>query len=107
MLVIIVKTYMQRHRIKISPLDILKDNTELFKLFNNCCVETECDPMDGSYNIQTSFDSIIQFFKDYCPQPKSLLGHHTVLSFKMIIWAIVLKKHPYNRRCFRYKITFL
>lgn len=69
MLAIIAKTYMQKYRLKINPLDILEENTDLFKLFNNCCVETECDPLDGSHYIQTSFDDIIQFFKEYSPKP--------------------------------------
>lgn len=64
MLVIIAKTYIEKHRMKVNPLDILKENTELFKLFDNCCVETECVPLEGlSRYIQTSFDDIIQFFK--------------------------------------------
>jgi len=64
MLPIVAKKYIEEHRLDVNPLDILKKETEFFKLFDNCCVETECVPMEGlSHYIQTSFDGVIQFFK--------------------------------------------
>ena len=70
MLIIVAKKYIEEHRIEVNPLDILKTETELFKLFDNCCVETESVPMDSinSY-IQTSFDVVIGFFKDFDSKP--------------------------------------
>lgn len=70
MLSIVAKTYVEKNRLKVNPLDILKKGTELFNLFHNCCVETECVPIDGlSHYIQTSFDGIIQSFNDSNSKP--------------------------------------
>lgn len=70
MLSIVAKTYLEKNRLQVNPLDIMRKETELFNLFHNCCVETESVPIDGlSHYIQTSFDEIIQLFKDSNSKP--------------------------------------
>lgn len=70
MLSIVAKTYLEKNRLQLNPLDIMRKETELFNLFHNCCVETKSVPIDGlSHYIQTSFDEIIQFFKDSNSKP--------------------------------------
>lgn len=70
MLACITKTYIEKNTSNINPLDILKEESELFKLFNNCCVESESTPIEGySQYIQTSFDVIIEFFKKSKSKP--------------------------------------
>lgn len=70
MLASITKTYLEKCSNTVNPLDILKKGTELFNLFDNCCLETESVPVEGfSRYIQPCFDVIIQFFKDYNSKP--------------------------------------
>ena len=69
-LVIIAKTYLEKYSNTVNPLDILNKETQLFNLFDNCCIETESVPIEGfSHYNQTCFDVMIQFFKDYNPKP--------------------------------------
>ena len=66
----VAKTYLEKNRSKVSPSDIFKKETELFKIFDNCCVETQCVPMEGlSHYTQTSFDVVIKFFTDSDTKP--------------------------------------
>lgn len=59
----IIRKFLDIHNAKVKPTDILKKETLLFKLFDNCCLETIHSYIDDDWSYrQTGFDIVINFF---------------------------------------------
>lgn len=66
-----VKNYLNASENNVNPTDILKKGTELFRLFDNCCVAKQQTQMEGYTNyVQTGFDVLIKFFSARKSKPK-------------------------------------
>ena len=61
--------YLKNHK-EVSVLGLMAENSDLFKIFKNCCIQTEKSYMGCNYYKQIVIDIVINHFEEMADKPK-------------------------------------